>query len=76
VLESIVINEPLRMTDVKDRQSAVSSGYSLSSNYPNPFNPSTVIEYNLPERTEVRLEVFDLNGRMVKGVIFGGKGSR
>ena len=37
----------------------------LKSNYPNPFNPVTTIEYVLPEEAEVRLEIYDILGRRV-----------
>jgi len=37
----------------------------LEQNFPNPFNPDTEIRYNLPRECEVRLEVFDVQGRRV-----------
>lgn len=37
----------------------------LHQNFPNPFNPTSVIRYGVPEAAEVRLEVFDILGRRV-----------
>ena len=36
--------------------------------YPNPFNPVTHIAYTLPRTMNVRLELFDLNGRFVRSI--------
>ena len=37
----------------------------LSQNFPNPFNPGTVIPFTLPVAQEIRIEIFDLLGRRV-----------
>ena len=43
--------------------------FDLKPNYPNPFNPSTQIAFDLPESADVRLTVFDVLGRQVATLI-------
>ncbi|MEM6645172.1 MAG: T9SS type A sorting domain-containing protein [Bacteroidota bacterium] len=38
---------------------------TLEANYPNPFNPTTVIGYTLPKASPVHLAVYDVQGRLV-----------
>jgi len=39
--------------------------WELSQNFPNPFNPTTKIRFNIPKRDMVRLAVYDMLGRQV-----------
>lgn len=43
----------------------------LLGNYPNPFNPDTRIEFELPRAMHVRLAVFDIRGRLVQTLVEG-----
>ncbi|MCX7877793.1 MAG: T9SS type A sorting domain-containing protein, partial [Ignavibacteria bacterium] len=45
--------------------------FNLSQNYPNPSNPSSVIEFTLPEKSRVSLKVYDVSGRMVLNLAEG-----
>ena len=43
--------------------------FTLSSNYPNPFNPHTTISYTLSAPSRVALRIFDITGREVEQVL-------
>lgn len=57
---------PIEMkTSSTTDEGALPISYKLFGNYPNPFNPSTTIRYELPERTDVKLLVYDILGKQV-----------
>ena len=49
--------------------------YALLSCYPNPFNPIATIIYYLPEKTDILLQVFDINGRQIQTIFKGSRDS-
>ncbi|MBU0518811.1 T9SS type A sorting domain-containing protein [bacterium] len=45
--------------------------YRLMQNYPNPFNAETVIPLQLPQRSRIRIDLFDVRGRLVSRIYDG-----
>ncbi len=52
-------------TGITDDKSSLPAGFSLSQNFPNPFNPSTTINYSVPKTSYVTLKVYDILGREI-----------
>jgi hypothetical protein len=50
---------------------AIPKDYALWQNYPNPFNPSTTISYDLPKASFVKLNIYDVLGRVVANLVEG-----
>jgi photosystem II stability/assembly factor-like uncharacterized protein len=53
---------------------AETASFVLSQNYPNPFNPATTIRFTLRQGAHVRLEVFDVTGRLCATLVDGLRG--
>jgi len=64
-----VQNLPVAVTVQSELQKPES--HKLYPNYPNPFNASTVVRYDVPKSTKIKLAVFDLLGRRVRVLVDG-----
>ncbi|MCA9784013.1 MAG: S8 family serine peptidase [Candidatus Cloacimonetes bacterium] len=62
---------PCQTTDVQRDALRLPTAWALESNYPNPFNPSTVIRYALPEQGLVSLDVYNMLGQHMQSLVSG-----
>ena len=53
------------ITGVETEDVELPTEFALHGNYPNPFNPSTRIQFDLPETAQVRVQIVDMLGREV-----------
>lgn len=56
-------------TDISEELAPVAFEYSLEKNYPNPFNPTTTIDYTIAENNEVSLFIYNALGQKVKTLV-------
>jgi hypothetical protein len=56
-------------TGVKDASSQIPNQFALFNAYPNPFNPSTKIKFNIAKSGNVSLKIYNVMGQLVKTVI-------
>ena len=45
--------------------------FSLEDNYPNPFNPTTTIQYRLPRTTAVHISIYNMKGQRITTLVDG-----
>ncbi len=58
------------LKNVRGDMAAVPDDFSLS-NHPNPFNPSTVIAFDLPQDSYVRIDIYNIIGQKVESLVDG-----
>lgn len=76
-LKSNIANKPYSIKEVEvygarnllytedEKTNTLANQYDLAQNFPNPFNPATVINYQLPLRNYTTLKVYDLLGKEI-----------
>jgi spore germination protein YaaH len=51
------------------KENTLYEDFSLSQNFPNPFNPTTIIKFNINAKTFIRLSVFDILGKEISTLV-------
>ena len=52
-----------------EEEAAIPEAFALHGNYPNPFNPSTEIRFDLPQAGHVQLTIYDVSGKEVARLV-------
>ena len=62
--------DPLDVKDYKNGNiTALPKDYTLNQNFPNPFNATTQIQFDLPKSSHVKLEIFNVLGQKIKTLV-------
>ena len=56
---------------ISESSETLPTGFTLAQNYPNPFNPSTTIEFQILVGGEATLDVYNINGRLIRTLFKG-----
>ena len=58
-------------TQVEERSHGTAGDFRLKQNHPNPFNPNTTIEFDVPQSAPVKLSIYDVQGRWINTLVDG-----
>jgi len=67
--DAFILKFTAAITGINLISNEIPSSYSLSQNHPNPFNPSTVVRFQLSDVSDVSLKVYDVMGREVQTLV-------
>lgn len=56
-------------TEISNPEHSGPKEFALKQNFPNPFNPTTTFEYEIPTESNVIITIYDLNGRIIDTLV-------
>ena len=65
----VYTNDPNYFTNIEENEILQSSPISLIGNFPNPFNPSTTIEFSVQNHTTIELSIYNTKGQKIKTLV-------
>ena len=54
---------------INDYRNDLPTSFRLYNNYPNPFNPKTILKYDLPQNSFVEVIIYDMQGKVVNNLV-------
>lgn len=67
----LILYKPNPFASVQIISSEIPASFTLDQNYPNPFNPVTKINFSLPKLSNIKLAVYDIQGKELKTIVEG-----
>jgi Secretion system C-terminal sorting domain len=68
-LKQIDFNGESTVSETTEAEISFADMFYLDQNYPNPFNPVTTIKFNIPENSNVRIEIFNALGEKCSDLV-------
>jgi hypothetical protein len=59
------------ITDISTNEGAIPTEFALGQNFPNPFNPTTTLRFDLPKEALVTMEIYNIQGIRIRTLLKG-----